>query len=169
MGREMITVMTGWQSIAFPETIGKVKVGRENQIPASEIMPSGQFPVVDQGQAFISGYSDAADRVIREELPLIIFGDHTRCVKYVDFPFIIGADGTKVLKPKGDLFDMKFFYYALLSLDIPNRGYNRHFTLLKEKTVPCPEKDEQKKIAEELGGGATGETRRRCAASKHAR
>ncbi|MDA8238742.1 MAG: restriction endonuclease subunit S [Nitrospiraceae bacterium] len=143
--------MTGWQAIAFPETLGKVKVGRENQILTSEIMPSGQFPVVDQGQAFIAGYSDATDRVIRQELPLVIFGDHTRCVKYVDFPFIIGADGTKVLKPKEDLFDTKFFYYALLSLDIPNRGYNRHFTLLKEQTVPCPEKDEQRRIAGVLG------------------
>lgn len=69
----------------------------------------------------------------------------------MDFPFIIGADGIKVLKPKEDLFDTRFFYYALLSLDIPNRGYNRHFALLKEKTVPCPEKDEQKKIAGVLG------------------
>jgi type I restriction enzyme S subunit len=107
--------------------------------------------VVDQGQAFIAGYSDAAERVVRDDLPLVIFGDHTRCLKFVDFPFIVGADGTKVLKPREDLFDAKFFYYALLSLDIPNRGYNRHFTVLKEKSVPRPEKDEQQKIAGLLG------------------
>jgi len=111
-------------------------IGKRNQIPTADILPSGQFPVVDQGQAFIAGYSDAAERVIRNGLPLVIFGDHTRCLKFVDFPFILGADGTKVLKPREDLFDAKFFYYALLSLDIPNRGYNRHFTLLKEKKVP---------------------------------
>lgn len=111
-------------------------IGKQNQIPAADILPSGQFPVVDQGQAFIAGYSDAAERVIRDELPLVIFGDHTRCLKFVNFPFILGADGTKVLKPTEDLFDAKFFYYALLSLDIPNRGYNRHFTLLKEKKIP---------------------------------
>lgn len=114
-------------------------------------MSLGLFPVIDQSQAFIAGYSDDSERVIRDDLPLVIFGDHTRCVKYVDFPFILGADGTKVLKPKEDLFDPKFFYYALLSLDIPNRGYNRHFTLLKEKKVPRPEKDEQRKIAAVLG------------------
>ena len=91
------------------------------------------------------------ERVIGDDLPLVIFGDHTRCLKYVDFPFILGADGTKVLKPEEDLFDAKFFYYALMSLDIPNRGYNRHFTLLKEKKVPRPEKDEQRKIAGVLG------------------
>jgi type I restriction enzyme S subunit len=106
---------------------------------------------VDQGQAFIAGYSDEEDRLIRDDLPLVVFGDHTRCVKYVDFPFIVGADGTKVLKPNAELFDPKFFYYALLSLNIPNRGYNRHFTLLKEKTLPRPERAEQRKIAAVLG------------------
>jgi type I restriction enzyme S subunit len=140
-----------WPSIEFPKAIRKTKVGRENQILSADILPSGSFPVIDQGQAFIAGYSDAEERVIRSDLPMVIFGDHTRCVKYVNFPFILGADGTKVLKPKEDLFDPKFFYYALLSLDIPNRGYNRHFTVLKEKTVPCPEKDEQRKIAVVLG------------------
>ena len=140
-----------WSLINFIDSIRKTAVGRENQILAAEIQAAGQFPVVDQGKAFIAGYSDAEERVIRDGLPVVIFGDHTRCLKYVDFPFILGADGTKVLKPKEDLFDTKFFYYALLSLDIRNRGYNRHFTLLKEKKVPQPEKDEQKKIADVLG------------------
>jgi len=140
-----------WPSIEFSEAIRKTKVGRENQILSADIQPSGRFPVVDQGQAFIAGYSDVEERVIRDDLPMVIFGDHTRCVKYVDFPFILGADGTKILKPKEDLFDPKFFYYAVLSLDIPNRGYNRHFTVLKEKTVPRPDKNEQRKIAGVLG------------------
>jgi type I restriction enzyme, S subunit len=140
-----------WPSIKFPDTIRKTAVGRKNQILSADIQPVGRFPVVDQGQAFIAGYSDAEARVIRDDLPLVIFGDHTRCLKYVDFPFILGADGTKVLKPKEDLFDEKFFYYALLNLDIPNRGYNRHFTVLKGKTVPRPERDEQRKIAGVLG------------------
>ena len=69
----------------------------------------------------------------------------------MDFPFILGADGTKALKPKEGLFNPKFFCYALMGLDIPNRGYNRHFTLLKERKVPHPEKDEQRKIADVLG------------------
>src|SRR5438552_15929164 len=109
-----------WMSIEIPKAIRKTTVGRENQILSSEIRSSGRFPVVDQGQPFVAGYSDLEDRVIRQDLPLVIFGDHTRCVKFVDFPFILGADGTKVLKPKEELFDAKFFYYALLSLGIPN-------------------------------------------------
>jgi len=140
-----------WASIEFPKTIRKTKVKRGNQILSADIAAVGKIPVVDQGQAFIAGYSDAEERVIRDDLPLIIFGDHTRCVKFVDFPFILGADGTKVLKPKEDLFDPKFFYYALQSFDIPNRGYNRHFTLLKERHLPHPKMDEQRKIAGVLG------------------
>ena len=140
-----------WPSIEFPKTVRKTKINRGNQILSADITPTGRFPVVDQGQAFIAGYSNAEERVINENLPLVIFGDHTRCVKYVDFPFILGADGTKVLKPKEDLFDPKFFYYSLLSLNIPNRGYNRHFTILKEKYLPHPTMDQQRKIAAMLG------------------
>lgn len=140
-----------WSFIDFPAAIEKTMVGKENQILSSEIESNGRFPVVDQGQAFIAGYSDAEERVISKGLPLVIFGDHTRCLKYVDFPFILGADGTKVLKPRADLFDSKFFYFALLGLDIPNRGYNRHFTILKERKIPRPEKEEQRKIVGVLG------------------
>ncbi|MFH1562704.1 MAG: restriction endonuclease subunit S [Nitrospirota bacterium] len=79
-------------------------------------------------------------------MPFIIFGDHTRIIKYVDFPFIVGADGTKVLKPTND-YHPKFYCFALLSLNIPSCGYNRHFTLLKEKTILKPPIEVQRKIA----------------------
>jgi len=140
-----------WTSVLVSDSLSGHSIGRENQIPSAEIKPEGRFPVVDQGQAFISGYCDEAARVIRNDLPLVVFGDHTRCFKYVDFPFILGADGTKVLKPKADLFDPKFFYFALRGLDIPNRGYNRHFTVLKERSLPRPPLAEQQKIAGALG------------------
>jgi len=140
-----------WDSIEFPKAIRKTKIGRNQQILSADIRKTGRFPVVDQGQEFIAGYSDEEHKVIRDELPLVIFGDHTRCVKYVDFPFIIGADGTKVLKPDTELFDPRFFYYAVLGLNVSNRGYNRHFTLLKEKSLPRPEKDEQRKVTAVLG------------------
>jgi type I restriction enzyme, S subunit len=140
-----------WPSLPFSETIRKTRVGRRNQIPASEIKPTGRFPVVDQGQAFIAGYSDDEKRVIKDELPLVVFGDHTRVIKFVDFPFILGADGTKVLKPREDKFDPRFFALALESLKLPSRGYNRHFALLKERRVVQPELPEQRKIAGVLG------------------
>ena len=150
-GLENPSSFAAWTTLLVPDALERHSIGRENQILSADIKPSGRFPVVDQGQAFIAGYCDEADRVIQDELPLVVFGDHTRCVKYVDFPFILGADGTKVLKPKPTLFDPRFFYFALRSLDIPNRGYNRHFTVLKEKSLPRPPLPEQQKIAAVLG------------------
>jgi type I restriction enzyme S subunit len=140
-------MIEGWEIIAFTDCLINNNVGRANQINASEIKKEGRYPVVDQGQDFIAGYSDEEDKLVKDGLPYVIFGDHTRCFKFVDFPFIVGADGTKVLSPNKDLFDPKFFFYQLLSLEIPSRGYNRHFKLLKEKHLQKPPLPEQRKIA----------------------
>lgn len=149
--REKSSTTPDWTFISVPDSLERHSVGRENQVPSADIRPNGRFPVVDQGQSFVAGYSDEESRVIRKDLPVVVFGDHTRCFKYVDFPFILGADGTKVLRPKAKLFVPRFFYFALRSLDIPNRGYNRHFTVLKKKSLPCPPLSEQQKIAVVLG------------------
>lgn len=136
-----------WKKYEFSDCLIDNNVGRANQINASEIKKEGRFPVVDQGQDFIAGYSDAENKLVQDGLPYVIFGDHTRCFKFIDFPFIVGADGTKVLSPNPKLFDPKYFYYQLLSFDIPSRGYNRHYKLLKEKLLQRPELPEQRKIA----------------------
>lgn len=136
-----------WKKCPVSNSFVKNNIGRKNQIPAKEINSVGLFPVVDQGQKFIAGYCDDESKVIDFDLPLIIFGDHTRCFKYVDFPFVLGADGTKVLAPNKKLFDPKFYYFALLALELPGRGYNRHFKILKERNLPLPPLPEQKKIA----------------------
>ncbi|MCF7809096.1 MAG: restriction endonuclease subunit S [Candidatus Marinimicrobia bacterium] len=139
--------MSEWQTCAVSDSFVKNKVGRQNQIPAKDIAKVGRFPVVDQGREFVAGYCDDESRVIDFDLPLIIFGDHTRCFKYVDFPFVLGADGTKVLLPNKELYDPKFYYFTMLSLELPSRGYNRHFKVLKERNLPLPPPPEQKKIA----------------------
>ena len=107
----------------------------------------GKYPIIDQGKKLIAGYSDDESKVYKKSIPIIIFGDHTRILKYIDFPFITGADGTKLLKANREFFEDKFLYFALRRLNIPNRGYNRHFKILKEHFVPCPSKPEQQKIA----------------------
>lgn len=139
--------MSEWKTCAVPDSFVKSKVSRQNQIPAKDIAEVGRFPVVDQGQEFVAGYCDDESKVIDFDLPLIIFGDHTRCFKYVDFPFVLGADGTKVLLPNKELYDPRFYYFAMLALELPSRGYNRHFKTLKERSLPLPSLPEQKKIA----------------------
>ncbi len=74
-----------WSNVLIPDVLEKVRIGKNNQIQSSEMLPQGRLPVIDQGQDYIAGYCNDESRVIRDELPLVIFGDHTRCVKYVDF------------------------------------------------------------------------------------
>jgi len=116
------------------------------KLKQSDYKAIGKFPVIDQGQEYVAGFYDDETMVFDKDLPVILFGDHTRIIKYVDFPFICGADGLKIIIPKEN-FHRKYFYYALLNLNIPSRGYNRHFKILKEKLIPLPPLDEQQKIA----------------------
>jgi type I restriction enzyme S subunit len=139
--------MSEWPTCEVADSFTPTRINRQHQILAKDIAVAGAYPVIDQGQSFISGYCDEADKLIDFDLPLIVFGDHTRCFKFIDFPFVLGADGTKVLRPRQDLFDPKFYYYGLLSLNLPSRGYNRHFKLLKEQKIPLPPLQEQKQIA----------------------
>ncbi len=124
-----------------------VSVGnKSNQIQTKEILLRGEIPVISQGQGFIDGYSNEADKAITE-IPLIMFGDHTRNVKYIDFPFIVGADGTKLMKPI--LCCEKFIYYLVLyaAKNLRSRGYARHYTLLRNELFPLPPLEEQKELA----------------------
>lgn len=119
------------------------------KIPTSEYLTTGKYPVIDQGQNYIAGYTDKEDGLF-ENVPVVIFGDHTRVIKYIDKPFFLGADGVKVLKAKFDDANYKYLYYVLSSANIPDTGYNRHFKWLKEINIPNHSIQEQKQIVEEL-------------------
>jgi len=138
-----------WRIIPFIDCLQKTKIVRAKQVKEKDYLNFGEYPIVDQGQSFIAGYTNDKAKVISDIQPFIIFGDHTRILKYVDFPIALGADGTKIIKPNRD-FDTKFFFYFLKYLDIPSRGYNRHYKSLKEKDIIQPELIEQKAIARVL-------------------
>lgn len=122
---------------------------KENQILANEVKATGKFPAVSQGKNLIDGYCDCEEKVI-SDLPLIMFGDHTRNVKYVDFPFVISADGTKFLKAIS-IKDKYLFYWTVLSAEmLRDRGYARHFSLLKQLYLPLPPLEEQRRIIDKI-------------------
>ena len=115
------------------------------KIKTDEYHPIGKYQIIDQGQEVVAGYSDLEDGVF-ENVPAIVFGDHTRIVKYVDQPFFLGADGVKVLRSRFKDANYRYLYYALKSVKIPNTGYNRHFKWLKEAKIYYPNSEEQSKI-----------------------
>jgi type I restriction enzyme, S subunit len=116
-------------------------IGRRKKIKKQEFSSEGQFPIVDQSADFIGGYTDDFNAVNDEPLPLIVFGDHTRVLKFIDFPFVCGADGTQLLYPSCKEISPEYFYFSLCQIDLSNFGYARHFKFLKEKFMLIPEKD----------------------------
>lgn len=119
------------------------------KIPQSAYLHSGKYIIVDQGQKDIAGYSDNSEGLFTD-IPAIVFGDHTRIIKYVDEHFFIGADGVKVLKSTIKNADCKYLFYALKNVKIPNTGYNRHFKWLKDSYIEIPNLQVQKQIAMRL-------------------
>jgi type I restriction enzyme, S subunit len=114
------------------------------RIPRSDYKEQGAFPVIDQGQSRIAGYTDDQSALVPAG-DYIVFGDHTRAVKFVDFRFAQGADGLKILYARSSVLP-KYLYYAISSLDIPSRGYNRHWPVLKDMQVPVPPIEDQERI-----------------------
>ena len=125
------------------------KTDSKKKIQQKFYLKTGDYAIVDQGQKLIGGYTNDASLQYDGELPVVVFGDHTRCVKYVDFKFVQGADGVKILLPFKS-FDSKFFYYAIMNLNIPNMGYRRHFPLFDKLTLPLPPLSEQQRIVERI-------------------
>lgn len=129
-----------YELIDFEDSIEKVTY--TNKIKSSQYKSEGIYPIIDQSENFIAGYWDNEDDVFKITKPVTIFGDHTRCFKFVDFDFVLGADGVKILQPIED-YHPKFYYYLVRSINIKNLGYSRHYKELKNKKIPLPPMDDQ--------------------------
>lgn len=119
------------------------------KIQKSEFNVKGKYPIIDQSQDFISGWTDNEESLVKIDKPLVIFGDHTCAVKFIETPFAQGADGIKILKTNDDLLP-EFLYFYLKNKPIESDGYKRHFSKLKETTIPLPPLDVQKEIVEQI-------------------
>jgi len=133
-----------WEEAGFDELF-YVANNKKTQIKSSDYLEQGNTPIVDQGQKHIVGYTNNTE--IYKDVPVIIFGDHTRILKWIDFVFASGADGTQVLKST-DKLNLKFGYYTLCHIELPNLGYSRHMKELKNQFIIIPTSIvEQTKIA----------------------
>ena len=111
----------------------------------------GRFPIIDQSQTEIAGWTNDESTLVTPDGPVVIFGDHTCTVKLVEVPFAQGADGIKILQTNVDL-NPRFLYFLLRARPLPNDGYKRHFSDLKEYHLPLPPLDVQREVVEEIEG-----------------
>ena len=119
------------------------------KLQSSQYEPVGIFPIVSQEKDLINGYWNDEKDVLHINNPVVIFGDHTKTIKYIDFDFVVGADGVRILSPTFD-YVQRYYYYSLLSLPLITLGYSRHFKLLKDKYLPLPPLSEQHAIVSYL-------------------
>jgi len=131
-----------WEILDFEDCIEKVIYTKKVQ--RKDFLMNGEYPIISQEQDYINGYWDIATDLFKVKKPVVIFGDHTQVLKYIDFDFILGADGVKILEPK-NIIESKYLYYYLQNINIGNLGYARHYRLLKEIKVCFP-----KSIPEQL-------------------
>ena len=136
-----------WKVLSFENCLEKVKSPKK--LNKKKYLNKGKFPVVAQENTIINGYTNDESLVFKIKNPVIIFGDHTRKLKYIDFDFVIGADGAKIIKPKSDI-NVKFFYYYLTHMLPKSIGYARHYKLLKKIKFNIPSLSEQQRIVAKL-------------------
>ena len=116
-----------------------------DSVSKKDYKEDGNFPIIDQSQAYIAAYTDN-ESAVPPAFPCIIFGDHTRVVKYADIKFAQGDSGTKVFIPVSENTNTKYIYYAFCNLNIPSRGYNRHWSIVKDMKIHLPPLPVQQEI-----------------------
>lgn len=138
----------GWTWTTIERAIEKVPLSNR-KLKKRDYESEGKLPVIDQGRSFIGGYTDDEELKLECELPVIVFGDHTKTIKYVNFDFVAGADGIKVIKPE-KIYYPKLFYYFIRTITLPDKGYARHFQFLERAQIPLPPLEEQQRIVAKL-------------------
>ena len=145
-----MTIPVSWLNIDYKSAIKKISTNKI-KIKQSEYLNQGNFPIIDQGQNYIGGYTNDNEKIINCNFPIIVFGDHTKVVKLIDFKFAPGADGVKLVRPLS-FFNPKIFFYftKYLAKKIPDKGYSRHFQYIEKEKIPLPPINEQNRIVEKI-------------------
>ena len=153
-GHENTEIVDGVPEGWIKEEIGKIikKVHRTKQIVASEYRNEGSIPIVDQSRAFVAGYTNDLEARVDFGIPIIVFGDHTRIVKLIQFPFAKGADGTQLIISDCLEMPQRLLYCSIMNVDLSNYHYARHFKYLKEEKIMIP----TVKVANEFENNVTG-------------
>ena len=135
-----------WEEDKLSNLISNISPPKK--LKSSQFQEDGKFPIIDQSQNDIAGWSNDEKALVINNFPLIVFGDHTCVLKIIESQFIQGADGIKIFKGK-KLIHTRYLYYALQSNPLIMKEYKRHYSILKDKLISYPDINtgEQQKIA----------------------
>ncbi|HAA02481.1 MAG TPA: hypothetical protein DCE18_03810, partial [Syntrophobacteraceae bacterium] len=147
--RETAAVQSKWPMVRLGEVIRTITSPKK--IQKAEFGKAGMYPIIDQSQDEIAGWTDDSTATVNVAKAVVIFGDHTCSVKYTERPFVQGADGIKILETS-DLLQPRFLFYWLKTFPIQSDGYKRHYSKLMETVIPLPPLEEQERIVAELEG-----------------
>ena len=125
----------GWSTLPISAILDKYSTTKRYE--TKEYLSQGKYPIIDQGDTYIVGYTNEDDNLLTRH-PAVLFGDHSTKVKFLDFDFARGADGTQILYSSNDAVSQYYLYLAVSTLQIPNPGYSRHFKYLKELPIAIP-------------------------------
>ena len=136
----------------YKDIVKKIPISAEKKTKQKQYLNSGVLPIIDQGQQIIGGYTDDISKKIDCDLPVIVFGDHTRCVKLIKFAFAPGADGIKVVRPVDNSVLIEYLFYATkyLVTKIRDKGYARHYQDVEKQELEIPIVLKQKEIVLKL-------------------
>lgn len=139
-----------WIKVPYKDVVNNVST-TNRRIKQRDYLKSGKYPIIDQGQELIGGYTDDESKLLDCSLPVIVFGDHTKSVKLIKQKFAPGADGTKVLEPK-KIVDPKYLAYftQVLALKIEDKGYARHYQFIEKEDLPIAPLSEQRSIVAKI-------------------
>lgn len=125
----------GWNILPISDILDKYPTTKRYE--TKEYLQIGKYPIIDQGDAYIVGFTNENDNLLTRH-PAVLFGDHSTKVKFLDFDFARGADGTQILYSSNDAVSQYYLYLVVSALQIPNPGYSRHFKYLKELPIVIP-------------------------------
>ena len=128
----------GWNTVVIGDILDKYPATKRYE--TKEYLPQGKYPIIDQGDSYIVGFTNERENLLVRH-PAVLFGDHSTKVKFLDFDFARGADGTQILYSSIPEVSPYYLYLALKSMSIPNPGYSRHFKYLKEMPIITPSID----------------------------
>ena len=138
-----------WKWVRLEDIIFSVPT-KNYQILQSQIKQRGIYPVVSQSLKLVEGYSDDSTKLFYHNIPVLIFGDHTKCLKLINFNFIVGADGVKILSPYWNYTNYLYYALSYFIINMKDRGYSRHYQFIKNKILPLPPLEEQKRIVAKI-------------------